>query len=443
MALPTPQSEPPRKPPKSAVPFEALLLGGGIILFLAMVVEMHLSLSSGQLLPPFVAALAGGMLLWPMRRRRAARQVLVTGAVLLTLWMLFLLRVVLLPFVVVFVLAFLFNPLVTRLDARFGVPRYMSSLAVMAVILGLASLFVLILVPNLLREIGTLAERAVEAADGLRDWMDASPFVARLVQVGLIDPETFFSAEGLDQGEGGAAGLTDLIREALGFAGSVFGIITLLAVVPVALFFTLKDYPSIIRQLVDLMPTFGGRRDYLVQISRVVGGYLRGLIIISSITAFNVSIALLLFDVPFALLIGLLAGLMNMIPTLGAIITGIVGVLVAVLFGDPWFWTAVTVAAVIFGQGLLEQSLLTPKIMSDQVGLHPIVILLSLFIFGALFGLLGLLIAVPVTALIIIAYRSRRDDLKLELSPDARLKRDLADRVFRRFRTRPAEDPEM
>jgi predicted PurR-regulated permease PerM len=193
----------------------------------------------------------------------------------------------------------------------------------------------------------------------------------------------------------------------------VLGIVTLVALVPVLLFYTLRDYPDIQESLTELFPTAGGKRDYLVQAGSIVGQYLRGQLMISSIAAFNVSLLLFLFDVPFWLLIGLMAGLFNFIPQLGAILTMIVGGFVAFVLGG-WIKAAVTLL-VLVGQSFLEQSVLTPNILSYQVGLHPLLVLFSLLTFGTFLGIFGLLIAVPLTAILVTAYRAYRDELILEL----------------------------
>ncbi|NNE33888.1 MAG: AI-2E family transporter, partial [Rhodothermales bacterium] len=134
-----------------------------------------------------------------------------------------------------------------------------------------------------------------------------------------------------------------------------------------------------------------------------------------AIAAFNVSIGLLIFDVPFALLLGLLAGILNMIPNIGIVITNVIGILIAVVFGDPWLLKAVIVVGVLGLESILETSVLTPRIQSSQVGLHPILIIMSLFVFGSLMGIVGLLIAVPATAILATAYSAWKDDLTLDI----------------------------
>ncbi len=184
---------------------------------------------------------------------------------------------------------------------------------------------------------------------------------------------------------------------------------------PVALFYLLKDYPFVTRRVMELFPTFGGKRDYLVTASVVVGDYLRGQLIISSIAAFNVGLLLLLFGFPYAILMGLIAGVLNLIPNIGALITMALGVVVALIFGDPLGKDLLVVVGVLLGQALLEGSILSPTILSQQVGLHPVLILISLFVFGFFMGIIGLFVAVPITAIVMTLYKSYRDQMHLDL----------------------------
>ena len=135
---------------------------------------------------------------------------------------------------------------------------------------------------------------------------------------------------------------------------------------------------------------------------------------ISSIAAFNVFVFLTIFGVPFPLLIGLLAGALNLIPNVGVIITNVLGVGIALIFGTPV--DALVVVLVLFGQQILEATILSPNIMSHQVGLHPVLVILSLLLFGATMGFFGLLIAVPLTALLVTFYTTYREEMTLDLS---------------------------
>jgi predicted PurR-regulated permease PerM len=385
---------------------------GGLLLFLVLLYEMEDPSSGGFLNPPLVA-IAGAIVLWPLRRYRPARALMMAGSFLLILWFVSKVSGILIPFVVVYLLAYVLDPAVQLLRKRYGIRRWISSLIVTLLVVGTLAAFILILAPNAANQVESLTQRILDSLRGLQTWLETAPVLDNLEAAGLIDQqEAVGQLTSFVQTQVGR--LPEALRQLLESIGSLLGLITTLALVPVILFYTLKDYPYIKRSLIGLFPTLEGRRDYLIDAGSIVGNYLRGQIIISAIAAINVSFWLLIGGVPFWLLIGLLAGLLNFIPNLGAIITLILGVLIALTAGG---WVkALIVAIVLLGQSFLEQSVLTPNIMSHQVGLHPLLILLSLLVFGSFFGILGLLIAVPATAIMVTAYKAYREELTLELN---------------------------
>jgi predicted PurR-regulated permease PerM len=338
---------------------------------------------------------------------------MLSGGVLLLLWTMTKLSRILIPFAGVYLLAYLINPVVRGLKARFRTPRWVSSLFITGLVVGTFALLVLILAPSVADQLEVLSDRLVKGVGELRSWLASSAILDTLANTGLIDKqEALQQIQALVQRQ--ARRLPEAVEGVASSLGSVLGVLTLVALVPVLLFYTLRDYPDIQESLTELFPTAGGRRDYLVQAGGIVGQYLRGQLMISSIAAFNVSLLLFLFDVPFWLLIGLLAGLLNFIPQLGAIITMIIGGFVAFVLGG---WVKATVVvAVLVGQSFLEQSVLTPNILSYQVGLHPLLVLFSLLTFGFFLGIFGLLIAVPLTAILVTAYRAYREELTFELA---------------------------
>lgn len=391
--------------------FETALLVAGIVLFLVLLYEMEVPPVEGSFLNPPLVAAAGTILLWPLRRHRSTRALLLSGGFLILLWFVNQAAVVLAPFVVVYLLAYLLNPALRRLD-QWGLPRWAGALGLTTVVVGSLVAIVLVLAPSAIAQVETLSQRVLEGVGALRSWLASTSVLDTLEAGGLVDKrEVLRQFTGLIQEQAGR--IPEAARRVAASLGSVLGVITTLALVPVLLFYTLKDFPSIRDALLDLFPTANGRRDYLLDAGGIVGSYLRGQLIISSIAAFNISVALALFDVPFWLLIGLVGGLLNFIPNLGAIITMLVGVLVALIFGG---WVKVLVVVVVLvAQALLEQSVLTPNILGYQVGMHPVLVLFSLLIFGAFLGLFGLLIAVPATAILVTGYKAYREELTLEL----------------------------
>jgi predicted PurR-regulated permease PerM len=390
-----------------------VLVAGGVVLFLVMLYEMHTPPREEIFLTPPLVGLAGVVLLWPLRHHKSTRALLFSGGLLLLLWTLDKVSRVLIPFGTVYLLAYLLNPLVERLEDRYQVPRWIPSLAITGLVVGLFVLFILILAPNIANQMQALSDRVLDTIQQLRAWLEASTMLDTLEGAGLLQKqEVIAQAQAFVKEQAGR--LPGALEGLASSLGSFLGIVTLLALVPVILFYTLKDYPRVQTALVDLFPTAGGRRDYLVEAGSIVGRYFRGQLLISTIATVNVSVLLFLFDIPFWLLIGLLAGILNLIPQIGALITMVIGALVALILGS---WAkAIIVVAVLLGESLLEQSVLTPNILSYQVGLHPLLVLFSLLIFGTLLGIFGLLIAVPVTTILVTGYRAYREELTLDLS---------------------------
>ena len=395
--------------------FETVLVAGGVALFLLLLYAMWAFLS-----PPLLA-LAGALLLWPLREHRTVRAVMISGGFLVLLWLLADLSAILIPFGAVYVLAYLFDPFVTFLHERYGVSRRLSSFLISALATGVVVLFVVLLVPRLAGQIEILVQRLLSGIGDLRGWVATTPMLNDFESAGLLSREEIVGQiNSLLQAQSGriASGLPVIIQGLADSLDSLLGAITMIAIMPVILFYTLKDYPSITHRLMGLFPTLGGQRDYLINASHIVGDYLRGQLLVCAIAGFNVSLFLspLIFDVPLWLLLGLVAGIANLVPNLGAILSMVIAVVITVIFGDPWLLDTIAVIAVLMGQGLLEQSILTPNIMSHQVGLHPVLVMLSLFVFGYFMGIFGALIAVPATALIMTIYKAYRQDLTLDLS---------------------------
>jgi predicted PurR-regulated permease PerM len=357
------------------------------------------------------------VLLWPLREHRVVRSLLLAGGLLVLLWLLNELGDVLLPFAAVYLLAYLLDPAVGWARRRWRTPRWASSLVLTLLAVGALVAALVLLVPNVIGKVEELVEGVLGSVGVFQAWVLESRLVAYLDEAGFVERgelEAQLTAV-LREQLGGLAGQVPAAIETLTRSvSSIIALVTVVALVPVLLFYTLRDFPVIRDNVVRLFPTVGGRREYLTKAAHIVGSYLRGQLTISAISAFNVSVALALFGVPFALLIGLVGGVLNMIPNVGIILTNVLGVLVALIFGTPM--DAVVVVLVLFGQQLLEATILSPNILSYQVGLHPVLVILSLLVFGATMGFFGLLVAVPLTALLVTFYKTYREAMTLDLA---------------------------
>ena len=407
-----PEPSPRRTVSRETVLLGLLALGGLVATFYLLVTQAELG--------PLLVVVVGGVLVWPLREVRAARPVLLALGVVAAAHLFTQLGGVLAPFAVVFLLAYLLDPAVAWAARRWGVPRWASAAVLTLAALGAAVTAGVFLVPALLGQAEVLLTSASELILRLPTWVEQSAVLDGAEQAGLVDRDalvselaTFVPSQIQAAAERIPAIVTGLVRQ----IGTVLGTVMTAALLPVLLFYMLKDFPTLRDGLVSVLPRYRGRREYLARAGSVFGSYVRGLLVISAASAVIVAVPLFLLGVPYSLVLGLLAGLLNMIPSVGSILTYILGVSLMLVFGT---WTDVLIVlAVLAGQAVIEQAFLTPNVMGQQVGVHPVVVLVALFVFGALFGLLGVLLAVPAAALVAGFVRASREALVLDLAdPD-------------------------
>jgi predicted PurR-regulated permease PerM len=193
-----------------------------------------------------------------------------------------------------------------------------------------------------------------------------------------------------------------LVEAALGSVSSLFGLVALVVVTPVVSFYLLLDWDRLVARVDELLP-----RDHAPAIRRIAGeidatlaGFIRGQGTVCLILGTYYSVALMLVGLDFGLVVGAVAGLLTFIPYIGALVGGVLAIGLALFqFWGDWLWI-VAVAAIFFSGQFVEGNFLTPKLVGDSVGLHPVWLLFALTAFGSLFGFVGMLVAVPVAAVI-------------------------------------------
>lgn len=321
-------------------------------------------------------------------------------------WLLWLLGPVLTPFIVGAVLAYALHPAVERLASR-GVPRLLAVLVV-EVLFALVVLAVLLLiVPIMTRELPLLREQIPTLAARLNDTV--SPWLAQYGMHVALDIESIkrFVLTYLD------ANFEEWLAAALSSArigGSiVLSIVGNAVLVPVVLFYLLLDWPHLVRRLQALvpprlLPRFVGFTD---ECDGVLGQYLRGQLLVMGILAIFYSVGLALFGFDLAVPVGVFTGLAIFIPYLGF---GL-GLVLALLAGVLQFTSlyGLLAVAVVYGVGQLVESLyLTPRLVGERIGMNPLMVIFALLAFGQLFGFVGVLVALPVSAVLVVAVRRLR-----------------------------------
>jgi predicted PurR-regulated permease PerM len=336
-------------------------------------------------------------------QKRTSAWLLIAALTILALWFL---GPVLTPFVIAGVMAYVLTPLVDRLDAlgKGKMPRVLAVLLVEVVFILLLTSILLLIVPIFAKEIPLLREQLPLLADrlnnslvpwlakfGIKVSLDAGSVKSFVVKYLSANFEEMFSNVLTSVRLGGSV--------ALALLGN-------LVLIPVALFFLLKDWHSFVRRILELVPpkVRPAYDSFINESDEVLGQYLRGQLLVMGLLAVYFSVALAVFGFDLAVPVGVFTGLAFFIPYLGF---GL-GLLLALLAGLLQFggWYGVLVVAGVYGFGqLFESFFLTPRMVGERVGLHPLVVIFALLAFGQLFGFLGVLIALPASAVLLVAIR--------------------------------------
>jgi predicted PurR-regulated permease PerM len=323
---------------------------------------------------------------------------------------LWLLGPVLTPFVVAAVFAYALTPLVNRLDRKRGgrLPRVLAVLLVQfllfAILLGVALLIVPILakeLPLMRDQVPVLFDRANAVIKPLLERFNVSlsldvanikAFVLKYLNANFEDAFTRMMAS-------------------LKLGGSVaFAIIGNAVLVPVALFYLLMDWDRFVASFQQLVPprARGTFDSFTTEADLVLGQYLRGQLLVMLILAAFYSIGLAAFGLDLAMPIGIFTGLAVFVPYLGfglgLIMATLAGVLEFSANAGPG--KAILMVAVVYGLGqLIESMYLTPRLLGERIGLHPLAVIFALLAFGQLLGFVGVLIALPASAVLLVAIR--------------------------------------
>lgn len=313
---------------------------------------------------------------------------------------------VLTPFLVAAVLGYVLHPLVERLAAR-RVPRVLAVTLVEAAAAVIALAVLLLIVPILSKQLPLLREQIPLLADRLNTGL--SPWLAKLGINVALDTESIkaFVFKYLD------ANLEEWIATALSSArigGSILlAVIGNAFLVPVVLFYLLMDWPQLIRRMGTLVPPRMRERShsFVEECDAVLGQYLRGQLLVMVILAVLYSVGLSLFGFDLAVPVGVFTGLASFIPYVGF---GL-GLLLALISGALQFtgWHGLVGVAVVYGVGqFIESMVLTPRLVGERIGMSALTVIFALLAFGHLLGFVGVLIALPVSAVLVVAVRRLR-----------------------------------
>lgn len=355
------------------------------------------------------------LLLMPWSGSREHRLLVAGLTLVLALWLLQALGSILAPFLVAFAIAYILDPAADALERR-RVPRGLAVAILLVPVLTGIALALVFGVPALLAQAGDLVEQLPGALTRAADWVQAQrtrleqsrlPFLSGAVMAEQLplDQEritAFIQAQWQEI-------LSRAWRAVLGMGRGVGFVVTLLGylvLTPVLVVYLLRDFNRITTQATELMPEarrerwLGFAREY----DRLLARFLRGQVLAALIVGLLTWIGLLIAGFPYSGLVGAIAGVFNLVPYLGLVVSIAPVLVIALLSGS--FLASLAKAALVFGiVQLIDGSVTGPRIVGGSVGLHPVWVILALAIGSFFFGLVGLLLAVPGAVLIKLLLR--------------------------------------
>ena len=317
--------------------------------------------------------------------------------------LLWVLSPILAPFLAAAILAYIFDPVVDRLQAR-GLSRTLGTvLAVLLLLLAVAALLLIIL-PLFYKEITQLTQLIPNFVEHVKT--TALPWVNHKLGTAIsLDAGTF--RQFMTDNMADASGIAKRVFSGVGIGGlAVLGFLLNLLLIPVVLFYVLRDWDLLLARIDALIP----RRFHVtvttisIEVDGVLSEFLRGQVSVMLIMAVFYVTGLWAVGLNFSLPVGLITGLLVFVPYLGSGMGLVLGTIAAVMQFDSM--TGIALVWLVFAAGqLIEGFLVTPWLVGDRIGLHPVAVLFALLAFGQLFGFFGVLLALPASAAILVGLR--------------------------------------
>ena len=334
-------------------------------------------------------------------RRQAAYWVAIAFGFGLFVW---LLRDMLLPFVVGMGIAYLADPLADRLE-KLKLSRSQATILITLSFLAVFIVVMLLVIPLIVRQTNDLLQE-------LPDYLERATEILNLLAANVVSA---VETQGVDMsGEGNKVAVKDYARDAVRFFAKLAGdlvrggvallnFFSLLVITPIVTFYLLLEWDRIVATISSWLPRTQADeiREIARRIDRTLAGFLRGQGTVCLILIFYYAITLSLVGLKFGFVIGLLSGALSFIPFVGAIFGAIasIGLAIVQFWPDQMISIAIVFGIYVFGQ-VMEGYVLTPKLVGDSIGLHPVWVMFGVLAGGVLFGFVGMLLALPVSAVV-------------------------------------------
>lgn len=404
------------KPPT----FEVVIVIAALILLVLLLYTME------TIITPFLIFGSILFLLYPLKNTAVAKNIMVLSSILFILWFSHTMSGILSPFVISLFLAYLLHPLVSKVE-KIGVPRWTSALFIILCAVAVLIILILVGLPHIVSQFEGILQAINVISSQFVEWVLRADYISVLAKYGVsteqlrhvltttIAPRVEDILKGILQGTIGIVS---------GLQGLVAGIVNII-IIPFLTFYMLKDFPLVRHRVKMLIPR--NRRKSSVKfyhrVDDILGRYIRGTTIIAIFDAIVVSIGFWIIGISYPLVLGILSGMLFYVPYVGFITILAVSAFVASLSMGVVTLPVISSVSFLCALHIIENYIITPRVIGSKIGLHPILVILSLFIFGSIFGFVGLLVAIPAAAIIIVSVKeweaNRKEELNITDDPDA------------------------
>jgi predicted PurR-regulated permease PerM len=368
---------------------------------------------------PVLLFLIGVFLLYPFRKESyIISRFLSLISLLFALWLLIDLNIVLLPFIIAFTIAFLSDPIIKKMES-FKIKRWLGSIIILGFIGGAIAGFSVFVFPLAFTQLNQIIKQVSQFVNSITDFLESKQFYTFLSSLGipkasvkeLVQTQLMPKAEILFKSI--LEGLFVLLSNVSAIANQILNLV----LIPIISFYIIKDYP-VLKELIQEILSSNHSKSYenILRISAILRLYVGWQMLAALWIGTVASILLSILGIPYAIVLGVLCGLLNPIPFFGTIASMIIGSIVALL-ADPLNASSHIIGLILVINGLhfINAYIIEPRVLGTRVGLHPVLLLGSLFVFGHFLGFIGFLIAVPTTAILMMFFRDWKKSLNKKI----------------------------
>lgn len=360
---------------------------------------------------PFVVFGVILFVLIPFRKSKLIKILISISSIIFALWFLYSISSLLAPFIAALIISYALNPLVEKISGILlfekKIGRTIASAIILFAFLIITAISILLLAPPIAAQFSDLIKYLPSALNDLQTWINLL-LIPKLQSIGIptADIQNKLSQDL-------PAKLENLLNTLLsGLSGLFTGISVVLTqvinliLIPFLTFYIMKDFDNLKNIVKELFPAKSRERatEYYQKIDNLLGSFIRGQLIVSVIHGIIVYIILSMLGVKFAVFLGAIGIVLNIIPYFGLLVEITLAVIVSLFSGEPGFQIPVVILFYL-AQNLLETSFIIPKIVGERIGLHPALLILSLLVFSYFFGFIGMLIALPAMSIIIMLFK--------------------------------------